>query len=156
MGLKVYFKNPKAPSPTQPFLPGTCAVILNKEGQILLHKREDNEMWTLPGGKMQIGESISGCCVREIKEELRLKVKIIKLIGIYTSPDCVFDFGNGIVLQPFVVAFLCRTTNNNFVTNNESVDAKWFDKKEISKLNMIPNTLQIIKYSFLESQAYFD
>lgn len=156
MKLKVYFKDKNAPLPTQPFLPGACAVIFNKKGQILLHKREDNKMWTLPGGKMKIGESISGCCKREIKEELGLKVKIKRLIGIYTNPDYIFDFGNGLIFQPFVIAFLCSTTNNDFVINSESTSAKWFNKKEITKLKMIPNTFQIICHSLRRTLAYFD
>lgn len=156
MSLKVYFKDINAPSPTQPFLPGACAIILNKGGQILLHKREDNEMWTLPGGKMEIGESISDCCIREIKEELGLKVKIKRMVGIYTSPDCVFDYGNGFVFQPFVVAFLCSSKNDNFVINNESLDARWFSKKEVLKLEMVPYTLQIINHSLHGIYTYFD
>lgn len=156
MSLKVFFKDPNAPLPTQPFLPGTCAVIVNKSGQILLHKREDNEMWTLPGGKMEIGESISNCCVREIKEEMGLKVKIEKLVGIYTSPDCIFDFGNEMVFQPFVVAFLCSTTSNKFLINSESASAKWFSEKEISKLKMVPYTSQIIHHSLYQTKTYFD
>lgn len=147
MSLKVYYKDVNAPLPTQPFVPGTCAVILNRSGQILLHKREDNGMWTLPGGKMELGESISDCCIREIKEELGLEVKIKRMVGIYTSPDCVFDYGNGLVFQPFVVAFLCSSENDNFIINNESVDARWFGEKEVFKLEMIPYTLQIINHS---------
>ena len=156
MSLKIYYKDPNAPSPTQPLLPGVCAVILNKKGQILLHKREDNEMWTLPGGKMDIGESISDCCKREIEEELRLKVKVKKLVGIYTSPDYVFDFGRGFVFQPFIVAFLCNSTSNDFIINNESTDAKWFNEEEISELEMIPNTLRIINHSLHRTGTFFD
>jgi mutator protein MutT len=155
VGLKVYYKNKNAPLPTQPLLPGTCAVILNQDGQVLLHKREDNSLWTLPGGKMEIGESISDCCKREIKEELDLNVKTKKLIGIYTSPDCIFDFGKGVVFQSFVVAFLCDANDNNITINNESTTTRWFDKKDLKKLKMIPNTLQIIKHS-LKKTPYFD
>lgn len=156
MSLKVYYKDKKAPSPTQPFLPGACAVILNENDQVLLHKREDNGMWTLPGGKMEIGESISDCCIREIKEELGLEVKIKKIIGIYTSPECVFDYGNGLIFQPFVVAFLCNTKNDIFIINNESSEAKWFNKMDITKLKMIPYTLQIINHSLHGTNIYFD
>lgn len=156
MSLKVYFKDPSAPKPTQPFLPGTCAAILNNTGKVLLHKREDNNLWTLPGGKIEIGESISDCCKREIKEEIGLKVKIKKIIGIYTSPDYTFDFGGGFIYQPFVVAFLCTTDDENFAMNHESTDIKWFDKKDVFKLKMISNTLQIIKQAFSKKDAYFD
>lgn len=154
--MKVYYKNPKAPRPTRPLTPGICAVIVNKNDQILLHRREDNKMWTLPGGKMKIGESISDCCRREIEEELSLKVKIRKVIGIYTSPDYVFDFGNGLIFQPFIVAFSCSATSNNFKINGESVEAKWFSAEEISKLDMLSNTVQIIKHYLHKIDTFFD
>lgn len=156
MSLKVYYKDPNAPSPTQPLTPGVCAVILNKKGQILLHKREDNNRWTLPGGKMKVGESISDCCKREIEEELDIRVEIKKVVGIYTTPDYVFDFGKGRVFQPFVVAFLCSSASNKFAINEESEDAGWFSLDEISKLKVVPNTKRIVNHSLKKTDAFFD
>ncbi len=85
--MKVHNNVSKKHNPNQPITPGICAIILNNKDQILLHKRSGDKKWTLPGGKMKVGESISDCCKREIQEELKLRVSIEKVTGIYTSPN---------------------------------------------------------------------
>jgi ADP-ribose pyrophosphatase YjhB (NUDIX family) len=156
MGLKVFYKDSNSPVPKLPLTPGVCAVIQNDKYQILLHKRSDNDLWTLPGGKMKIGESISECCKREIKEELNLNIKIIRIIGLYTSPDFVFDFGNDQIFQPFVVAFLCKSKTKDFQINSESTNAKWFDLAQISKLDVFPYTEKIISHALGKKETFFD
>lgn len=156
MSLKVYYKDSNAPSPTQPLTPGVCAVILNNKRQILLHKRQDNGGWTLPGGKMNVGESISECCKREVEEELGIRVKVKRVVGIYTTPDYVFDFGGGYIFQPFVIAFLCTTSDGRFTINEESTEARWFSRGDISKLKLLSDTNQVIKHAFEEDGIFFD
>ena len=159
MQLKVYNKSKKAPKPNQPILPGACAVILNKKKQILLHKRSDSEFWALPGGTMELGESISQCCLREIKEEMGLKTKIEKLIGIYTSPSCVFAWSEGgksNVWQIFVIAFLCKTKNDQLKLNSESTKAGWFFEKEIGKMKALPYVKEAIGDALHKKDSFFD
>lgn len=156
MSLTIYYKDTNAPSPTQPLTPGACAVIKNTKNQILLHRRSDCKNWSLPGGKMKIGESIANCCKRELKEEMGIDVIVNKIIGVYTSPDCVFDFGNGYVFQAFVVAFLCDSINDNFMINKESIDAKWFDLEDIANLNLVPHVDSIVSHAFHGSDTFFD
>lgn len=156
--LKIHINNPDAPKPNKPITPGACAVILNKEQKVLLHKREDmKNLWSLPGGKMEPGESISGCCVREIREEMALKIKPIRLIGIYSSPNCIFEWSSELVYQSFVVAFLCESDSSNVVLNNESDDSGWFDRNDVKNLNTIPFVKEIVEKAFSDEKvAFFD
>ena len=62
---------------------GANAVIMH-EGKILLTKREDFEVWCLPGGHVDAGESMAQAAIREAKEETGLDVELTKLIGIFT------------------------------------------------------------------------
>lgn len=157
--LKVYIKDPDAPKPNKSLEPGTCAVILNKDNKIVLHKRNDSSFWALPGGVMEIGESVAQCCLREIKEELNLEVSIDKLIGIYTSPDCVFEWKddtNSKVWQIFVVAFLCKNDNEKIMLNDESVEAGWFSEKEIEKMETLPYVKEAIRDALHKTATFFD
>ncbi|MFH1551612.1 MAG: NUDIX domain-containing protein [bacterium] len=160
MKLKVYNKNQNAPKPNQPLLPGACAVVVNQKGQVFMHKRNDNNFWAIPGGKMEIGESISQCCIREIKEEAGIDVTIKKLIGIYTSPKCVFAWKDGKnnkkVCQSFVVAFLCRAKQAQVSLNNESVAFKWFSPDAVNRLKTLPFVKEIIRDALRNKSAYFD
>ena len=67
-----YWNNPHAPTANS-LVPAASAVVINNEGKILLHRRSDNDLWALPGGAMEIGESISETIVREVKEETGLR-----------------------------------------------------------------------------------
>lgn len=154
--LTIFTNDSKAPKPNKPLVPGVCAVLVNTKNQIFLHKRIDSNLWSLPGGQMQIGESISRCCLREIKEETNIKAKIVKLMGLYTSPRIVFRFPNGNIFQSFVVAFLCRVQHGRVLLNKESRNYQWFNLEEIKKLKTLPLVKKTISDAFTKKQATFD
>jgi 8-oxo-dGTP diphosphatase len=65
-----------------PVLAVIVAIIDN--GKILLTKREDFEVWCLPGGGVEEGESLAEGAIREAKEETGLEVELTRLIGVYS------------------------------------------------------------------------
>jgi ADP-ribose pyrophosphatase YjhB (NUDIX family) len=62
-------------------------IAIIDDGQILLTKREDFEIWCLPGGHVDAGESIAETAIREAREETGLKVRLTQLVGIYSEPN---------------------------------------------------------------------
>nr|MDQ3344522.1 NUDIX domain-containing protein [Actinomycetota bacterium] len=68
MGRTEYHNDPNAPKPNS-LVVAVSAVVTNDAGEILLHRRSDNELWSVPGGAMELGESISQAVAREVKEE---------------------------------------------------------------------------------------
>ena len=67
-----------------PMLGVTVAIV--DGGQVLLTRREDFEIWCLPGGAVDDGESIAVAAVREAREETGLEVELTRLVGIYSRP----------------------------------------------------------------------
>ncbi len=67
-----------------PTLGATVAII--QAGQILLTKREDFEVWCLPGGAVDPGESVAQAAIREAFEETGLEVQLTRLVGVYSKP----------------------------------------------------------------------
>ena len=67
-----------------------AAVAIIQEQRILLTKREDFEVWCMPGGTIEVGESMAQAAVREAKEETGLVVELTGLLGIHSRLD-----GNG-------------------------------------------------------------
>ena len=68
-------------------LPSTNGVVFNNRGEVLLQKRADNGCWGLPGGRVDIGESVEQGAVREVLEETGINVTVKRLIGIYSDPS---------------------------------------------------------------------
>jgi hypothetical protein len=65
VGRVDYYDDPDAPKANS-LVPAASAIVTDEDGRILLHRRRDNDMWALPGGVMEIGESLGECVVREV------------------------------------------------------------------------------------------
>lgn len=61
-------------------------ISIIQNGKILLTKREDFEVWCLPGGAVDEGESIAQAAIREAEEETGLNVELTQLVGLYSRP----------------------------------------------------------------------
>ncbi len=68
-----------------PFL-GVNIAVFNDARQLLLTRREDFEIWCLPGGAMEDGESAAQAAIREAREETGLEVELTRIVGIYSFP----------------------------------------------------------------------
>jgi len=65
---------------------GTEVAVI-QDGCVLLTRREDLEMWCLPGGGIEPGESAAQCAIREVREETGLDVRLTRLVGLYSLPN---------------------------------------------------------------------
>jgi ADP-ribose pyrophosphatase YjhB (NUDIX family) len=78
---------------------------LNSSGNILLLRRKDNDKWTMPGGTLDFGESLTHCAIREVREETGLQIQITGLIGTYTDPHILIAYSDGEVRQEFTFVY---------------------------------------------------
>ncbi len=143
-----YLNDPNAPKINR-LVPSASAIVLNPEGKILLQLRSDTHVWALPGGAMEIGETIGQTAVRETKEETGLDVEPEDIVGIYTNPNHVVAFSNGEVRQQFSVCFACRLVGGEIAVSEESTEVAFFSPEEIEHLNMHPSIRLRIQH-FLE------
>ena len=63
------------------------AIAIVESGRILLTQREDSEVWCLPGGAVDDGESLAQAAAREAHEETGLEVRLTRLVGMYSQPN---------------------------------------------------------------------
>ena len=138
MGRRDYEDDPNAPAANS-LVPAASAVVVDDSGRILLQRRRDNGMWALPGGAMNIGESLPECAVRETREETGFHVEIIGIVGTYTNPRHVFAYDDGEVRQEFSVCFLARPITGQLAVSEESTDVRWFQPAEVDALPMVPS-----------------
>ncbi|MEV4235163.1 NUDIX domain-containing protein [Nocardia sp. NPDC050408] len=136
MARRDYENDPNAPKANS-LVPAASVVVVDETGQILLQRRVDNEMWALPGGKMELGESLAECGIRETKEETGIDIEITGIVGTYTNPGHVFAYDNGEVRQEFSICLLGRPLSGTIRVSDESTEVAWFDTCEIDTLPMV-------------------
>lgn len=100
MARREYYDDPEAPTPNS-FVVATSAVVTDDAGRILLQRRTDSANWALPGGGMEMNESLTGSAVPEVKEETGLDVEVTGLVGTYTDPRHVIAYTDGEVRRQF-------------------------------------------------------
>ncbi len=76
-------------------LVGALVLIFNKDKQLLLQLRSDNESWGLPGGTMELGESFEEAATREVYEETNLEIQNFKFITNFSGKDYHMVYPNG-------------------------------------------------------------
>jgi len=141
-----YYHQPDAPKANS-LVPGASAIVADGEGRIVLMRRSDNGRWALPGGVMDIGESIAHAVAREVREETGLQVEPKRVVGIYTDPGHVFAFDDGEVRQQFSICFACRLVGGEIRASDESTDVRFFSPADIDRLNAHPSIrLRIADY----------
>ena len=113
--------------------PGTDAVIFDDGGRILLQQRMDNEYWALPGGAVEIGESVEQSVKREVLEETGLVVVIKRLVGIYSDPNCyaILSYPSGDVVHYVSIAFECQVTAGEIAISSESKAVRYFPPSDL-------------------------
>ncbi|MFJ7205369.1 NUDIX domain-containing protein [Streptomyces sp. NPDC098789] len=135
MARTEYYDDPHAPEPNS-LVVAASAVVTDDRGRILLQRRRDNDLWALPGGGMDMGDSLPGTAVREVKEETGLDVEITGLVGTYTDPRHVIAYGDGEVRRQFNVCFTARVVGGVLAVSEESTDVRFVDPAELDSLAM--------------------
>jgi ADP-ribose pyrophosphatase YjhB (NUDIX family) len=133
-----HFNDPNAPKATS-IVPSTTAVVQDSAGRIVLVRRKDNDLWALPGGGMEPGESIEDTAVREVLEETGLVVEVIGLVGVYTNPHHVMEYSDGEVRQQFSLCYSTALKGGKIRIDEESTDIAWVPVEQIQSLPMHPS-----------------
>ncbi|MBL8046401.1 MAG: NUDIX domain-containing protein [Anaerolineales bacterium] len=102
------------------------ALIVNEGGELLWQKRGDFEWWGLPGGVLELGESFSQCCVREVLEETGFHVEPVRAIGLYSGPQFDVRYPNGDEVQQFTLALECRIVGGDGRVDGQEARAQTF------------------------------
>ena len=130
-----YFDDPAAPTPNS-LVVAASAVVTDDAGRVLLLRRADSGNWALPGGTMELGESLPECAVREVREETGLTVGITGLVGIYTDPRHVIAYSDGEVRQQFNVCFTAKVTSGELAESSESTALEFVSPSRFDELPM--------------------
>src|ERR671925_234126 len=104
MPKKDYFDDPHAP-PANSLVVAVAVLVRDDEGRLLMIQRSDNQLWALPGGAQDIGETTREAAIREVHEETGISIEITGISGIYADPRHVIAYDDGEVRQEFSIVF---------------------------------------------------
>jgi 8-oxo-dGTP pyrophosphatase MutT (NUDIX family) len=134
-----YLNDPGAPKASS-VVPSANVIVAGEGEEILLIRRSDNGNYSLPGGALELGESIAETAVRETQEETGIRCEVTGLVGIYTNPHHVIEYtSDGEVRQEFSVVFAARPVGGAPATSTESSEVLWVPATEIAQLRMHPS-----------------
>lgn len=124
------------PNPCRPLIMCSAGIILiNEKGQVLLQQRTDNHKWGLPGGSIELGESFEEAAVREVFEEVNIKVRSLELFNVYSGKECHNIYPNGHEIYNASAIYISSDYEGEVVLDpEESENAVFFFKNEIPDL----------------------
>lgn len=135
---------------------GCSGTIFDQERRkILLTRRADNGRWCLPGGHVEPGETVAEACIREMREETGLDVRIVRLIGVYSSPHFVLDYGERGRFQVVGFNFEVEPIGGTLGLSDETIGVGYFSAAEIAALDLLEHHRERIADAFADSETTF-
>jgi ADP-ribose pyrophosphatase YjhB (NUDIX family) len=131
-----YYDDPAAPKANS-LVPSVNVVVASEAGDILMIRRSDNDNWAVPGGAIDLGESMVQAAVRETREETGIECEITGLVGIYTDPKHVLLYtSNGEVRQEFSILLTGVVTSGQPTPSSESSEVRWVPREDVAGYQM--------------------
>jgi 8-oxo-dGTP pyrophosphatase MutT (NUDIX family) len=131
-----YYDDPGAPQASS-LVPSVNVVVTNDAGDILMIRRTDNGNWAVPGGAIDLGESVAQAAARETREETGIDCAITGITGIYSDPRHVILYtSNGEVRQEFSIVLTARPLAGQPTPSSESSEARWVPASEVPGYTM--------------------
>jgi ADP-ribose pyrophosphatase YjhB (NUDIX family) len=112
--------------------PAVSAIIFDRRGRLLLQQRSDGGQWGLPGGSVEIGESVREAIQREVHEETGLTVAVRRMVGVYSEPALqVVRYPDGNVWHYISVCFECAVRGGELTTCDETLALEYFSVRRL-------------------------
>lgn len=113
---------------------GATTLVFNDKNELLLNLRTDTNTWGIPGGSMELNETIEETAIRELKEEAGISADKLELVSVLSGKDYYLEYPNGDKMCTVIILFkVLNYTGNIKVSDNESKQLKFF------ALNNLPN-----------------
>ena len=130
--------------PQQPLV-GVGAVIV-EDGRVLLIKRGKAPLlgeWSIPGGMLELGETLRQGAEREALEETGLMVRAVELLGVFDR--IVPDETKRTLYHYVLIDFLCQKISGDVLAAGDASDARWFNPADLTSLSLPSETLKVLE-----------
>jgi ADP-ribose pyrophosphatase YjhB (NUDIX family) len=133
---------------------GCSAAVLDARTEtLLLIRRADNGRWSVPGGYMDPGESLTEACAREVREETGLQVRVGPLLSVYTSPHILLEYPDGNRWQLVILYFSAEAIGGEVRPGEEATEVGYFSQAEIEALDLSDLDRQRVEDAFARREG---
>lgn len=133
--------------PARPYLAASAAIV--RDGKILVVRRARppaHGLFTLPGGVVETGETLTQAVTREVSEETGLTIEPVALAGFRET--IVRDAQTRVERHFVILCFAARWRAGEAVLNEELSEARWIDPAELAELSTTPGLAEIVAAAF--------
>lgn len=102
--------------------------------------------WSLPGGRLELGESLADGAAREVREETGLEVAVGPVVEVFDRVHR--DDAGGIRFHFVIVDFLCRVTGGTLTAGDDAADVRWATRDEVTALGVNAFAAAVIVRAF--------
>ncbi len=134
-------RGPARPAGSRPIL--GVGGLLFQDGRVLLVKRAAppaKGLWSIPGGKLRVGEALADGVAREVREETGLSVRVGALVEVFErlpTADCDAHF--------VVLDYLCEMTGGVLRAGDDADEAAWHSMDDLGRLHLTPGAVAVIR-----------
>ncbi len=133
-------------------LVGALVIIFDESHHVLLQHRTDDNTWDIPGGFMELGETIEETARREVREETGLEIGELTLFEICSGKEYFWEYPNGDQVFPVSLVYATNDLHGSLQPDGvEGSEVKFFSFQDLPA-EMIPQTRMIIE-SFSKSRG---
>jgi mutator protein MutT len=129
--------------PDRPYVGVGAVVVL--DGQVLIVKRKYEPLagqWSIPGGAVELGETLEACVTREMREETGLEIAVGPVIEVF---DRITRDDEGNVRYHFVlVEYLCRAVGGELAAGSDVADARFVDPSDLGQYQLTQKATDVI------------
>jgi 8-oxo-dGTP diphosphatase len=125
--------------------PAVAVAVFDAAHRLLLVKRRDSGYWAMPGGTMELTDSLEGCARREVREEAGIDIAMMGMIGTYTDPSTIIAYSDGEVRREFSILLAASATSEQLSHDDESTDVQWVELDELKRFPMVASQARRVR-----------
>jgi len=138
--------------PQRPIV-GVGALIFRRDRVLLAQRGKPPRMgaWSLPGGAVEVGESLDAAVRREVREETGLAVKPLKVFQVFER--IMRDAAGAPEYHYVLIDYVCRVTGGELCAGDDACRVEWVRRRDLHELDITEGTLDVIERAFQERTA---
>jgi 8-oxo-dGTP diphosphatase len=127
--------------------------VVVRDGRVLLVRRGKEPLygrWTVPGGTVELGETLEEAVVREMEEETGLRVEPVEVLTVF---DRIDRDGERVRHHHVIVDYLCRWRSGEAGAASDALEVAWASAEELPRYDLPPKALEVVRGALLRADA---